>query len=472
MKISTLAGGALAAAFVAIAAVGAVRMLARSIAEEEAADAGPVAAAEGGSVRPAGSPAPSAAPSATPAPPPGPAAYRGFLYGRVGTVDGTTYEGRLRFGEGGGEEAFWSDAFNGVRTGNAWAALVPRDKLPQERDPIELFGVELFAHVRPLDLRRELMVPFGDVTRVESAGTDVQVTLKSGAVVHVNRTDASDFDDGLRVWDRARGVVDLDSLRVRTIEFLPTPALAAVPARLHGTVRTAHGTFTGFVQWNRDKCLATDTFIGHAAAGARDYRFADLRAIVRRGAESVAVTLQDGSEVVLSRSHDTGRRHRGIVVDDPRFGRVVVSWGAFERVDFTPADGAAPGSGPGYEEFAPGRALAGTVTTRAGARLAGRLVYDLDESETIEALDAPASGVDYTIPFDMIASIAPAAAAEDGRVPVVLVSGEELRLEPAGDLGPRNAGLLVFVDGREPPEYVSWGEVARIELQRWPIAGR
>jgi len=36
-----------------------------------------------------------------------------------------------------------------------------------------------------------------------------------------------------------------------------------------------------------------------------------------------------------------------------------------------------------------GRPLTGKVITRSGRRLAGRLVYDLDESETTETLDAP-----------------------------------------------------------------------------------
>lgn len=88
-----------------------------------------------------------------------------------------------------------------------------------------------------------------------------------------------------------------------------------------------------------------------------------------------------------------GFKHRGIYVDDPRYGRVLVSWGAFERIDFS-----AGGSGPAYNDFAWGRPLTASVTTRGGRRLTGRLVYDLDESETTETLDAPSQGVDYTIP--------------------------------------------------------------------------
>jgi len=106
------------------------------------------------------------------------------------------------------------------------------------------------------------------------------------------------------------------------------------------------------------------------------------------------VTLLDGREIVLSDTREVGHGNRGIYVDDRRYGRVLVSWDAFERVDFSPG-----GSGPAYGDFPPGRPLTGSVSTRAGGRLTGRLVYDLDESQTIETLDAPSQGVDYTIPL-------------------------------------------------------------------------
>jgi hypothetical protein len=169
------------------------------------------------------------------------------------------------------------------------------------------------------------------------------------------------------------------------------------------------------------------------------------------------VTRLDGREIVLSGTSDVGRGHRGIYVDDRRYGRVLISWAAFERVDFSPG-----GSGPAYGDFPPGRPLAGSVTPRAGRRLTGRLVYDLDESETTETLDAPSQGVDYTIPFGLIASIGLPGPEERARV--TLHSGEVLELERTGDLGAGNAGLLVFVAGRPRPEYVPWADVEQIDF--------
>jgi hypothetical protein len=130
----------------------------------------------------------------------------------------------------------------------------------------------------------------------------------------------------------------------------------------------------------------------------------------------------------------------------------------FESVDFT------TGNAPTYHDYAPGRPLGGTVVTRSGRRLTGRLVYDLDESETTETLDVRSRGVDYTIPFERVASID---LLGDGGVEgarVLLQGGEKLDVERSGDVGATNAGLLVFSSGNERPVYVAWEDVARVEF--------
>jgi hypothetical protein len=406
----------------------------------------------------------SAGPRATTAP--GEEGSGGFLYGRVTTDDGEAYVGRLRFGRD--EEAFWGDYFNGSRADNRWATYVPSELLAEKRAPITIFGFTIPRGDRQIDLSRPFMARFGDITRIEARGfRHVRVTLKSGTVFDINRMGANDFDDGVRVWSDMGAVVDLASwaggipppsrVRIRAIEFLPTARLNAVPARLHGTVHTRHGDFTGFIQWDRQDCVGLDELDGLTDDGAVSLRFDTIRSIARRSSDSSLVTLIDGREMTLAGTREAGRENRGVYVDDPRYGRVLVSWGAFERIDFS-----AGGSGPAYTDFAPGGPLTGSVTTRGGRRLTGRLVYDLDESETTETLDAPSQGVDYTIPFGLIASITPAG--RPLRAMVTLHDGEALALDRAGDLGAGNGGMLIFIDGRARPEYVPWSDVARIDF--------
>ena len=405
--------------------------------------------------------------TSTPAIPRSPAAavsdaHQGFLYGRITTVDGESYEGRLRWG--GDEEAFWGDYFNGFKDENPWAAHAPSGLLRESR-PIELFGVEIAQRDRQIDLGRQFMGRFGDIARIDAGDRDIRVTLKGGSVFDLDRFSSDDLADGVRVWDLERGVVDFHERQVRIIELLPTARLGAAPARLHGTVRTREGDFTGFVQWNRAESVGTDELDGHTVDGELSLRFDTIRSIARHSPDSSLAALLDGREIVLSGTGEVGQGNRGIYVDDRRYGRVLISWDAFERVDFSPV-----GSGPSFDDFPPGRPLTGSVTTREGRRLTGRLVYDLDESETTETLDAPAEGVNYTIPFGLIASIRPPGSEEGDaeRGTVILHSGEELQLERAGDLGEGNAGMLIFIDGIERPEYVRWTDVEGVDFHRPP----
>ncbi len=386
---------------------------------------------------------------------------QGFLHGRVTTNDGAAYQGRLRFG--GDEEAFWGDYFNGHKEQNPWASLVPPEALTETR-PVRILGFEIARRPRGRDLGRPFMARFGDLRRIERSGRDLLVTLKSGTEVVLDRFNADDIADGIRVWDAVHGVVDLGERRIRSIEFLPTAGLGSVPQRLHGKVRTLVGDFTGFLQWDREKSVGGDELRGQSAEGELRLRFDAIRSIERNAADSSLITLRDGGEHLLSGARNVGKGNRGIYVDDRRYGRVLVSWDAFERVDFT--DGS---SGPGYDEFPPGQPLIGSVTSRDGRVFAGRLVHDLDESETTDTLDVPADGVLYTIPFGLIASIETPKreACRDGRrARVTLVGGEELQLECAGDLDTSNTGVLVRVDGREggQVEYVPWTDVERMDL--------
>jgi len=387
-------------------------------------------------------------------------AHQGFIYGLVTEVDGTIYEGRLRWG--GDEEAFWGDYFNGAKEENPWLAYVSPESL-EERRPIEIFGIEIAHRNSRLDTVRPFMARFGDIARIEARGRKLSVTLKSGTVFNLDRFGADDLADGLRVWDTRRGVVDLDEWGIRSIELLPTSHLSTAPDRLRGTVRTRHGNFTGFIQWNREEGVATDELDGHSSKGELSIRFDTIRSIAKNSANGSLVTLLDGREIVLSGTRETGLDHRGLYVDDPRYGRVLISWEAFERVDFSPG-----GDSPAFEDFPPGQPLTGTVTTNAGHRLTGRLVYDLDESETTETLDAPYQDVNYTIPFGMIASVElPGSRGRDIQAArVILHGGEELQLARQGDLGDRNAGMLVFVDDRTHPEYLHWAEIKKIDFDR------
>ena len=276
-------------------------------------------------------------------------------------------------------------------------------------------------------------------------GGDVRVTLKSGTVFDLDRFEASDFDDGVRVWDARGGVVDLDSLQIRSHRAPPRPRVTGIPAaphRLHGTVRTRQGDFTGFLQWDREECLGSDELDGRDAGGKRSLRFDTLRSIARRSADELP---GDAPRRPRDRALGQQRGRRGPPRDLRR--RPALRPGARLLGGLRTRRLQPPGSprdrAPPTATSRRGTRSPGSVTTRDGRRLAGRLVFDLDESETTETLDAPSQGVDYTLPFGRIASIAalgsperssarslpPSDSAERAAasVAVTLQSGEELR---------------------------------------------
>lgn len=379
-------------------------------------------------------------------------AHSSLIYGRVHTIDGATYEGRLRWGS---SEAFWGNYFNGSKKENAWAGMVPKDQLPTRAVPTEVFGFRVSEHEEAIPTRRLFLARFGDLTKITADTFEVRVTLKSGTTVVLDRNEASDFDNSVRVWDNRQGPIDLDSRRIREIEFLAAPEGGVAPERLYGTVQTKGGTFEGFVQWDRVLCLGTDPLTLKSSDGRMEVPMGQIRSIERREGDSL-VTLADGRKLSVSGSVGAGDGNNGEYIDDARFGRVLIPWEELQRIDFR-----IQGSGPAYGDFPRGGPIQGSVKTHDGRVLAGRLVCDLDESETTDTLDAPWQGVNYLVPFGRIASIDLAGRA---KARVTLVDGSALELERRGDLGDENGGVLVFADGKPKPEYVRWDTIERLDF--------
>ncbi len=378
---------------------------------------------------------------------------KGYLYGTVQTKGGTTYEGRLRWGN---EEAFWTDHFNATKEERVLAKEIPRRHQDSD-EPMRIFGV-------PIGIRwsetasRQLVVRFGDLKAILPEGSDdVTIVLKDGEEMRLGGG-SNDVGARVTVHDATLGEVRVPWEKIRRVDFKAAPALLpGAPARLRGTVKTEAGTFRGTIQWDKEECLATDVLDGTSDDGKMKIEMGKIRAIEREGFRASRVFLKDGREVVLRGTNDVNDDNRGIFVDDPRYGRVLVSWEAFERVDFEEG-----GSGPGYDDFPPLGPLRGTVATRDGKAHKGYVVFDVDESRGWEMLDGDRDGVTYSIPFAEVASVAPAGSS---RSKVVLRgSREEITLEKSTDVTDRNAGAFVLAG--EKKTHVPWSEISRIDFER------
>ena len=399
--------------------------------------------------------APLAAATAPPAEAPTSAAGKGysaagFLYAQAILINGKTYEGRLRFDD---EEAFWGDHFNSSKERQAFLRDAPNQG--NRREPVKVLGIPLFNNNESWD--RQFVVRFGDLERIEvSGGGNASVFLKGGVELEIEGG-SNDLGGDIVVWDNKEGETRIDWRKLRTLRFLPTPPnLEVKERRFYGRLKTTTGLLEGSIQWDQEECLSTDVLSGETKGKERDVLVGEIKAIERDGNRS-RFFFRDGHEEVLGGTNDVDGSNRGIWVEDERFGRILVDWDAFVRLDVVDL----PHSGPAYGDYAPTQKLEGKVHLRGGKVHEGQIIYDLDEAYGWEMLDGDDGDLEYSIPFQLIATIRPKGA--DGSE-ITLKNGQKLLLEDSQDVDDNNAGLLV---GPEVGKriFLEWKDVELIEFR-------
>jgi hypothetical protein len=326
---------------------------------------------------------------------------------------------------------------------------------------ISVLGGALSINLGGFDQRSRVFVArFGDIDRIVVVGSeDAEVTMKSGTTYTVSGY-SNDVGGTVHIRDASLGDIDLDWRRIDTIEFMETPRKVEPEGyRLHGTVVADGAEYTGWIQWDSEECLSTDELDGESEDGKLAIEMANIRTIERRSRSSSWVTLKDDRRLSLEGTNDVNSSIRGIMVEDDRYGRLKVSWDAFEIVTFDEE----AGSGRGYDEYGKGRHLRGKVTDVDGNEHEGLLVYDVDESETWEMLNGDLFDIEFDIPFGRVKEIRPRSRSSST---VVLDNGETLRLEGGQDVSHQNDGVLVL-DGEddEDPSLIPWDNIEKVEFE-------
>jgi hypothetical protein len=374
----------------------------------------------------------------------------GYLYGTVETESGHEYTGLLRWGT---EETFWDDLFNSTKKELPYLDEHRQEK--RRRNRIKIFGITVGYRWDEMTASRMYIARFGDIQEIEVVrGDKIKVTMKGGEIFTMEGG-SNDIGATITVLDDSLGVVKLEWDRIERIVFKPTPSSVRPPAyRLYGAVETEEGKFEGHIQWDVQECLSTDELDGETDDGDLSIQMSRIKAIEKRNRNGSFVELKDGRKMVLEGTNDVDSSLRGIHVEDPRYGRVKISWDAFERVEFREVDH----SGRGYGDYGPARQLRGTVTDYNGHTHSGDLVFDLDEMRSWELLNGDLGGVAFYIPFELIRSVEPQRGDESK---VELKNGEVLMLRDGQDVSESNDGVVVLHEnGREA--YLPWDEVQRI----------
>jgi hypothetical protein len=383
----------------------------------------------------------------------GDAATQGYIYGTVETESGASYTGLLRWDT---EESFWDDHFNSTKTDLPY--LEEHRDETRKRNRIKIFGVTVGYRWDESAASRQFLARFGDIREIRARRSEkIEVTMQDGET-HTLDGGSNDIGGTIAVDDESLGRVKLEWAKIEKIVFKPTPATVEPEGyRLFGKVETAAGEFEGFVQWDLQECLSTDKLDGASDDGDLSIEMGRIAAIEKRNRSGSWIEMKDGRKLLLEGTNDVDASLRGIFVEDERYGRVMVSWEAFERLEFREVGK----SGRGYESYAGASPLRGTVTDYEDRTLAGRLVFDLDETASWELLNGNREGVEYHIPFALIRAVEPQRG-EASRV--VLASGAELVLSDGQDVSESNDGVVVVRDdGRQV--YLPWSDVKRVEFR-------
>ena len=353
------------------------------------------------------------------------------IYGEVYTVMNTKVCGYIYWGK----SLYWTDIFSASKTENPYTRYV-KESVP---------AIHTFA------------CRFGNIKKIRVIGNNrIELEVRDGNIIELEgwlpwenrgRLTVEGVKDGLVSWDHISEIV-----------FCAAPDTIGEPedVPITGFVETPYGRYKGIVQWDKDENSLSHLLDGRSGSSGMAIVFKNIRSILSRG-NSCLVTLHSGRDFVLSGENDVDERNRGVIINMPSVGQVVVGWKEFSTFKSVPMDQV---NLMKYNDFKNPRRLWGTVETKRGELLEGVLAFDLDEAMDFELLDGSNGEVTYRIPFRHIQTIEPK---NHKYTWIKLLDGGELTLGGDRDVTFDNDGILVF-GGAGKTTHVRWRDVKRISL--------
>lgn len=393
---------------------------------------------------------------------------QGFIYGKITTIDGKSFEGPIRWGK---EEVYWTDLFNASKETNKNIDYLTRDELrdldERYRHANNSWGEDWgnrmgeWFNIRwdnDTDFRYEhqFVCQFGEIKTIKPTGRErAEIRMQSGKEFEVDGSGYNDVATKVKIRDKEIGEIEVQWSRIDMVEFMSTPNKLddKFGDPLYGTVETYAGTFVGYVQWDHDERVSEDKLDGDTDDGDVSIEFGKLKSIEKQGFRS-RVVLNSGREMDLRGSNDVNSDNRGIVLTSDEYGRLDIPWREFKKVTFE----SSKGKMKSYNDFSDQKELTASVKIKSGETLKGKLVFDLDEEYNYEVLHGKSDDIEYLIHFRNVNKLTPK---NYDNSTVELKSGKTLLLGDAQDVSERNTGLLVFADDKRPT-YIIWDDVEEI----------
>jgi len=388
----------------------------------------------------------------------------GFIYGRIYTGDGRSYEGPIRWGK---EEVYWIDVFNGAKDGNENLRHLTRD----QRDKLEdqrrwgrhdHFSASNWRWVNwnnddDNDFTHQFSCQFGEIKSIRNIHRNmVELELQSGLKFDVNGQGYNDIGEDIKIIDKEIGEMQIEWHDIDRVEFKATPSKLSQKfgQPLYGTVDAYSKSFTGYIQWDHDERLTTDKLDGDAEDGKIHLLFEKIKTL-ERSMNHTNATLKSGRQLDLRGSNDVNSENRGVIITMESGAIVDVPWDEFKRVNFADAPVKPLRR---YDDFKNQKEISATVTTADGKTVSGKIILDLDEAYDFELYQGKEADVEFAVPLRNVKKIT---IKTQDKVTVELRNGENLSLAESQDVGELNQGVLVFI-GKDEPKYIAWEDVSAI----------
>jgi hypothetical protein len=387
----------------------------------------------------------------------------GRIYGTVTTDDDVSITGAIRWND---EEVFWTDHFNGDKASATDLSGLndEEQELILDRQPgpqLDLNGttIELIKWFSSDTLDpQDFYLEFGSISIIEPLGGDqVKVTLRDGSEIE---GDGGSNDIGADIVVRSEDgtVQEIDWDDVKTVVFSASGEDApSFGEHLYGRVKTESGEFQGLVQWDHDERVGSEKLDGDVDDNDISIDFGNIISITKEKDGSRVIT-RDGANLFMVGSNDVNDENRGIYVDDPRSGRIDISWELFISVEFI-TELERPLTT--YADFAKVGRLRGTVALQDDKSASGSLTYDVDEWTSAEMISGRTeAGLRYMIPLRLVSSIT---RKDENSAQVKLTSGDEITLQGERDINHKNNGIIINMEN-EGAMYVDWKTVKSVSF--------
>ncbi len=394
-----------------------------------------------------------------------------YIHGTVNLKSGESHTGILRWDDD--EETFWSDHFNGEKNAipqfsSLSSGLKSQIEDAQMGPKLNLLSFKItLSSIFADDIEKpDFVVPFGALAKLTASSNDegsagLHVELLNGDVFE-SYEGSNDLDAEVFVKNISGETNQFKMRQIESIEFSRSfDEFAGFNKGIYAVIDSDMGTYKGRVFWDRDERFLNETIEGTEASKLDSEELSiplsDIKSIEKKQ-NSALITKHDGTQLTLVGTNDVNDENRGLYIDTPDKGRMVLPWQHFNKM--TIQDEAQHDWQAYHQALLKKGKLSAQVTQKDKSQItATNLVFNMAQTSSSEMVRCTVKGMDFYMPLFLIKSIEPKSAQH---ALVTLINGEQLNMSDTASFTEENLGLLYSDNGQS--RYISWVDVEKIEF--------